>query len=456
MTDPVQAERVTSELPLRATVLGFRFDNPSVEAGWQRSRLPHAQRINSTACLVFAAISFAFLVVDLVAIGLPMQVQVMRGVTIALGLFGVWYFRRVDGIDRSDLAITITTTFAFALFWLLLLVALPEQDLRDYWLPGVVLMTAGCFVVLEVPFSARLWLALVNGTMAGVCAFQLEISVREHVIALVHEVAVLGISWLGAWQTERSRREAFWQHEVAEAQREVAVAEKDRADGLLHNILPSTIAELLMSQPGTIARRHPDVTVLFADLVGFTPMSAKLPAEQVVDHLDAIFTAFDHLCDKHGVEKIKTIGDAYMVAGGVPGAREDHAVAVAEMALEMNEVVAEAAARLGADLQLRIGLNSGPVVAGVIGKRKFIYDLWGDTVNTASRMESHGEAGRVHVSEETAKRLGDVFSLQARGQIEVKGKGPMSTFFVQPRAQPATSTTPATTGPAQAREPAQA
>jgi class 3 adenylate cyclase len=206
--------------------------------------------------------------------------------------------------------------------------------------------------------------------------------------------------------------------------------EQARADGLLRNILPDKIADLLLSKPGTIAKRHDEVTVLFADIVGFTPMSARLEAEALVQCLDDIFTEFDRICDHHGVEKIKTIGDAYMAAGGVPEERDDHVDAVVAMAMDMIDAVAALAERMEADLQVRVGIHTGPVVAGVIGKRKFIYDLWGDTVNTASRMESHGVAGRVQITEETAAKLGGAFVAEPRGAIQVKGKGSLEVYLV--------------------------
>jgi class 3 adenylate cyclase len=173
--------------------------------------------------------------------------------------------------------------------------------------------------------------------------------------------------------------------------------------------------------------------VLFADLVGFTPLSASLTPAEVVTMLNGVFTAFDDLVDSAGLEKIKTIGDAYMVAAGVPTPRPDHAAAIADLALAMKAELARLRAEVDTPLEIRIGLDTGPVVAGVIGKRKFIYDLWGDAVNTASRMESHGVPGEIHVSEAAWRILRESHLLRERGVIEVKGKGPMRTFFLEGR-----------------------
>jgi len=222
--------------------------------------------------------------------------------------------------------------------------------------------------------------------------------------------------------------------------RELALAlrhEHARSERLLLNVLPVEIAERLKDAPGTIADRFDHATVLFADIAGFTPMSAQLSPQELVATLDEIFSAFDDIAHRHQLEKIKTIGDAYMVVGGVPRPRADHAQAVALMALEMCELVAARRFAGGRDLALRIGVHTGEVVAGVIGKKKFSYDLWGDTVNTASRMESHSVPGGIQVSEATRAALGDGFVLEARGTIEVKGKGPMRTWWLKARAEAA-------------------
>jgi guanylate cyclase len=210
-------------------------------------------------------------------------------------------------------------------------------------------------------------------------------------------------------------------------------AEHQRSESLLLNVLPAPVAERLKRSEGVIADGFEGVTVLFADIVGFTPLSASLTPNEVVTLLNGLFTAFDRLVDACGLEKIKTIGDAYMVAGGVPQPRPDHAPAVADLALAMRVELARLRQEIDAPLDIRIGLDSGPAVAGVIGKRKFIYDLWGDTVNTASRMESHGLAGEIHVTERSWVLLHDTHRLRDRGVIEVKGKGPMRTYFLDER-----------------------
>jgi class 3 adenylate cyclase len=221
--------------------------------------------------------------------------------------------------------------------------------------------------------------------------------------------------------------------EQIKKEHELVVAEQEKTEKLLLNILPRPIATRLKGGEKLIADSHQAVTVLFMDLVGFTKLSRTTTAEKLVKMLNAIFSTFDLLVERSGLEKIKTIGDSYMLVSGAPKAREDHAQAAADLALAMIDALAKINRVNQTDLQARIGLNSGPVVAGVIGIRKFTYDLWGDTVNFASRMESSGIAGRVHCSTATAELLGADFELEDRGPIEVKGIGQTHTFFINSR-----------------------
>ncbi|MGB8852849.1 MAG: adenylate/guanylate cyclase domain-containing protein [Pirellulales bacterium] len=210
--------------------------------------------------------------------------------------------------------------------------------------------------------------------------------------------------------------------------------EREKSERLLRNILPETIASRLKDGQATIAESFPAVTVLFADLCGFTDFSQRVDARHLVGLLDEIFSAFDRLALGLGVEKIKTIGDAYMAVAGLPEPRVDHADAIAEMAIGMLDAFRDVMQARELSLQVRIGAHSGPVVAGVIGRHKFSYDLWGDTVNIASRMESHGEPARIHVSAATRDLLGDRYRFADRGAVAIKGKGSMPTFFLLGRA----------------------
>jgi class 3 adenylate cyclase len=220
------------------------------------------------------------------------------------------------------------------------------------------------------------------------------------------------------------------EREMVEALR----TEKERSEQLLLNILPRAIVSRLNGGEAVIADHLPDVTILFADLVGFTRLASRLSAGEVVRLLNGMFSEFDRLAVALRVEKIKTIGDTYMLAGGLPEPRADHASAVAEMAMAMLAVIEDRNRDLPVPLQMRIGIHSGEVVAGIIGTHKFAYDIWGDTVNIASRMESHGMSGRIMVSAVTHGHLRDGFRFEPHGTVNVKGRGPMETYFLLGRA----------------------
>ncbi|MGF1515480.1 MAG: adenylate/guanylate cyclase domain-containing protein [Elainellaceae cyanobacterium] len=238
-----------------------------------------------------------------------------------------------------------------------------------------------------------------------------------------------GVATLSVYFYERLQWQQF-------TTRQALKLEKNRSEQLLLNILPQAIAEKLKRDNGTIADSFAEATVLFADIVGFTQMASAMLPHDVVELLNQIFSAFDRLADKHRLEKIKTIGDAYMVVGGIPDISQRHAEAVADMALDMRRAIVRLSQEQGRPLSIRIGINTGPVVAGVIGRKRFVYDLWGDAVNIASRMESHGEPGGIQVTEAVWLRLRDRYHFEARGLVNVKGKGDMLTYWLKGRLQP--------------------
>jgi adenylate cyclase len=264
-------------------------------------------------------------------------------------------------------------------------------------------------------FIAFIALTVVSGVIDPVLS-QNPASIPEGVRVAFFVLNVVGVSLT-----------AYLLLQYAVRARDAAFA---RSEGLLLNVLPKSIAERLKRNPGVIAEAHDEVTVLFADVVDFTPFTERTAPARVVGVLDEIFSAFDALAVRHGAEKIKTIGDAYMVATGLPDPRPDHAEAMAEMALDMRDEFARVCKPLEFELAVRIGMDSGSVVAGVIGRHKFIYDLWGDTVNTASRMESHGLPGAIQVSEGAYRRLCDRYDFEDRGEIEVKGKGRRRAYLL--------------------------
>ena len=284
---------------------------------------------------------------------------------------------------------------------------------------AVALYTAGA--------AGHLRVALLVPTVAvgGALVFLLLVD-QAPVLPVIGEVVRDASLWLATLllgDAVHSRRALDREHRLHES-------ERARSEGLLRNMLPAPIAERLKQREELIADAFGEVTVLFADIVGFTEHAQRTPPEATVALLNDLFTRFDALTEAHGLEKIKTIGDAYMVAGGLPDPMPDHAVAVAELALGMLEVAAQRRLPDGGPVRLRIGVDSGPVVAGVIGTRKFSYDLWGDTVNTASRMQSAGVAGCIHVTQRARQLFGDRYLFRERGRIQVKGKGEMRTYLL--------------------------
>ena len=238
-------------------------------------------------------------------------------------------------------------------------------------------------------------------------------------------------------QNEAMKKQAEqlnYERKTVEREKQIAVdrAKHEATEQLLHNVLPPSIAAKMLGGAKLIAEKLDNVTVLFADIVGFTKLSQQISPEELVQGLDMIFSEFDILAEKYGLEKIKTIGDAYMVVAGAPVPRIDHAEVMAIMAMEMQETIKKfSSITTKSRIEIRIGIHTGEVVAGVIGRKKFAYDLWGDAVNTASRMESHSVPGKIHVTEEFRKAVGSKFYFYERGELDIKGKGMMKTYFLE-------------------------
>jgi len=290
-------------------------------------------------------------------------------------------------------------------------------------------------IVVTVPYVALFAVLVLAGTLRGVGPFDVF-------LALVG----LTVSVMAGYLLESSTRSLFWQRRVNAAQRDLIALEKDKSERLLQNILPDPIAARLRESPESVAEAYPAVSVLFADIVGFTGIAGRIGPADTVALLNDLFTRFDDLAARHGLEKIKTIGDAYMAVAGAPDPKPDHAQRAVAMGIDMLADVAAFASEEDRRVGLRVGVNSGPVVAGVIGRSRFSYDLWGDTVNVASRMESQGIPGTIQITQATADLLGDSVPMEARGMVDVRGKGPMPTFLIRP-APPSTEA-PADAAPA--------
>ena len=289
-----------------------------------------------------------------------------------------------------------------------------------------ILAPLGALVFLPVPRAIRWFVAFVLVFLVtGIAG---EVLFEDADLPAWFNSAMLALNIIGAGAIAFTLLASFAN------QRNAALSalriEQDRSETLLTNILPSSIADRLKAANETIADHFDSASVVFADVVDFTPLAQRLAPDEVVGILDRMFSGFDTLVERHGLEKIKTIGDCYMAAAGVPEPSPDHARRAALLALDMREAVATSNAGNGFDLELRIGINSGPLIAGVIGHKRFLYDLWGDAVNTASRMESQSTPGEIQMTRETYELLKDEFDCTPRGTIQVKGKGEMETWYL--------------------------
>jgi class 3 adenylate cyclase len=342
------------------------------------------------------------------------------------------------GARPDALAYTLGLTIAALVLvrrrWPLAVLLVSAATLQGYYLLdyAAIFPAVPLSVALATAWAAghQRWSLLIAAWFAGAPLLFQTLTGPESLPQLLRDSVpdvVLFAAVLLQGEAVRTRRALRLQHRLL-------LAEQEKSERLLLNVLPASIAARLKQTDDVIADAFPEVTVLFADIVDFTPRSERVAPEQVVQILNDLFSVFDQLAQQRGLEKIKTIGDAYMVAGGLPDPRPDHAQAVAEMALAIREEVARRSDPSGPPL-IRIGIDTGPVVAGVIGTSKFSYDLWGDTVNTASRMESHGVAGCIQVTARTYQRLRDGYRFEPRGPIQVKGKGEIVTYFLVARNQ---------------------
>ena len=418
---PPAADRAGSAQMLRVLqVLDALGDIGARPSDTKDERLRHGSLI--LASLLIVLLSFVWVVTYL-----------FYGHPVAAAIPGTYQVLTVAGL------LVLARTRRFAIFR-------TTQFLAFLVLPGLLQISLGGFVassgmVLWVAFTPLaalamlgvrralawltacfVWLVLLAILDSGLAAHPAQLPdafVVTFFVLNVMGVTVSAFVMLGYFVEQRERARAALE------------LERERSERLLLNVLPSAIARRLKEKDDVIAEHYDDVSVLFADLADFTEHAMVLPAVELVALLDRIFTAFDEVADAYGVEKIKTIGDAYMVAGGLPEPRPDHLQAIALTALAMREELERVAHETGHSwLAVRIGIDSGPAVAGVIGRRKFIYDLWGDTVNTASRMESHGLTGEIQVTERVAAALREQFVIRPRGTVAVKGKGLMQTFLL--------------------------
>jgi len=438
-----RSETRTRRLPLGLERLRLRFSDPGLEDAFREDRF-RSNIVN---------IRFAFLagIVVWIAWGILLRPHmlaladrrldaIMRfGVFIPMLLLGFVLtftplFRRI----WQALSVTVATvTILVWVFYVSNIQTLPAE----YGYVGVILITAFTYTLLRLRF-----VFVVVITVAGVAAYlpyaltARYISDVSRVLAALYLVSFGVLGALAAYRLERFSRQVFLR------EREID-QERQRSDGLLLNILPQAIVEQLKTAPGEqVAQAFDDVTVIFADAVGSTAQGAHATPEGFAAALDELFRRFDELADRHGLEKIKTVGDAYMAVAGAPVANARHAAAAVAMALEIPTVAAEVKWPSGDPVDVRVGVATGPAVAGIIGYRKFAYDLWGDTVNVASRLQETAEPGRVLVSEPTAAEVGDAYEFGPARTMDLKGRGPTPARVLLGRRADVPTTTAAADG----------
>jgi adenylate cyclase len=401
-----------------------RLANLGVTEGQPPAEVRRIKTINLIACFAIsfnALYTLLFAYIDISELWLVIS-------TNSISIAGLAFVVAINARGRTNAAM-----------WLLIAVALFNLGFAGTLLglgTGVFLFLIAMSATGVLVTSANAWrtqlIVIAAGMVAVISIVLADPSTPEPIAGTAIETVLLVFSVSGTLLTVAVV--GLYVRRVADtAESELRLA-TERSEALLLNILPQAIADRLKAGEEVIADRVEGVTILFADLVGFTPMSERLAPDEMVRLLNQIFTRFDYLADELRLEKIKTVGDAYMVAAGLPTARPDHVEAVADMALAMREELGRQSLQGGfGPLQMRYGIHTGAVVAGVIGRRKFSYDLWGDTVNTAARMESQGVPGEIQVTEDVYRRLRKRYRLDLRGTMEIKGKGATKTYFLEAR-----------------------
>jgi guanylate cyclase len=378
---------------------------------WSSPLIILAAAVWGTTYLVFnetvsGLLSFAYLVVTLVSLLVFARTRRYRVFLFSQLLIGMTFpfihTILLGGMWNSSMVIlwTLAGPIGALLFY-------PLRYARWWWLAFVVLISTSVLLHPLIEHDNNLPLAL------------------RRIFLVLNLVSVSSISLLALYYFIGQKNEAY----------RLLHIEQQKSENLLLNVLPREIAAILKNEDRTIADSLDGVSILFADMVGFTPLTAHMAPKAVVGLLNDIFSHFDELLEKHGVEKIRTMGDNYMVAAGVPRPRADHAHCLATMALEMQDYLQQRRENTGMPIDFRIGINSGSVVGGVIGHKKFVYDVWGDAVNIASRMQSQGVAGKIQVTRATYELICDDFILERRGTINLRGRGTMETWFLVGRKE---------------------
>jgi adenylate cyclase len=409
--------------------ISLRFVDPLLERTFQtsyfRESLPYIRLAHVMGIILWAAFGLLADVVIVGHLGADLVLRYAIAVPVLMISLGVTYSRWFPPHWREWMSFILLVN---AIIWSTHRALVPSAP-ADWAYAGLMVILAFCYILSRLPFVYSSILGAVMIAYHNVVSFGiLHDTVRELWLSDSFLVSIAAIGMAAGYGLERNTRLVFLRERQLQRARQ-------RADDLLRNTLPASIVDRLQArdtvpEAAQIADGLEHVTVLFADLVRFTEHASRVGPHELVVVLDDVFTRFDGLADRVGMEKIKTVGDAYMAVAGAPDPRSDHAEAAAEMALGIVDQLQGVRWPTGESMNVRIGVASGPVVAGVIGRRKFAYDLWGDTVNLASRLESHGEPGRILVSESTYELLLDRYAFSEPATVDLKGKGPTPAWFL--------------------------
>ena len=415
----------------------LRFPDEVIETQFRKEYFANTASTTRLALILGLILYSLFGILDIYAIPISKDiVWIIRYVIVAPVILSVLAASYVRSLQKYMQALMCVVVAVSGLGIVTMISITTEAEFGNrFYFTGLILISMWAYSLLRL----RFWYAVLANVIimigyefASIEMKKLLESETGIVIFTMHNFFFLGanvIGMFGSYYLERYTRRDFLQKYTIQAQR-------DRADKLLYNVLPKQIAERLKESDETIAEEFSSATVLFADIVNFTPISARFGPLEVVEMLNELFSHFDELVDKYGVEKIQVAGDGYMVAAGVPTPRPDHAKVLAQLALDMLDYVKREEFLGGKHpIEIRIGLNSGPLIAGVIGRKKYFYALWGDMVNTASRMESHGESGKIQITRETYELVKDEFKCEYIGEITVKGKGQMEAWHLLARKE---------------------
>jgi adenylate cyclase len=419
-----------SDIDAGRSRLTLRFPDAQLEHDFQaelaRTNAPQLRVGLLTGIALWLATALVFPATLSIQPGLVVTTCVVMAVLNLVGLIATRWAVTLDA--QQAIGLSLNAISAIAVLVIAELLGVSETLAA----PAILLIAMFAFVALRLRFVFAVVAAATYLVGYAVIARGQADPTAIFQAFLVTAAIVVGLG--ATYQLERGARDVFAQRRIIEGQTAELAEAQATSERLLLNILPERVADRLAAGETAIADWFDDATVLFADLVGFTVLAAQLEPRATRDLLDRLFTAFDALADRHGLEKIKTIGDAYMVVGGIPEPAADHPARVVAFGLDLLGETALIGAEVDLPLDLRIGIHTGPVVAGVIGSRKFSYDLWGDTVNVASRLESQGVPGALQLSESTWLRIRDEFDAESRGQVDLKSGGRITTFLIRPRA----------------------